>query len=421
MSASGIAASPGREVRALEEFIARAARRRGVRPRRPERRGQEHAHRAAAGVPRAERGDGAHRRAGAAAVHRGARHRLPLRAGEHPARHGVYATKRCGATRCSPACRRRRARRTRRRGDRDARARGAPATSACGSSRKGNLQRLGLAQALLCDERVIVLDEPTHGLDPVWTQRFRDVVNALRRDGPADPHRVAQPRRAGAAGRPRRRSSTAAGCSASSTCAAHVSRDAGETDAVPHRAGARRGAAARRVSQRRAPIGQGEYELADMTLEAAQRRASPSCVARGALVSGGLPGALGARAAVPRGGRCRGGAAMSASIQVQAPGTTPIRGARPRKARMAAYALWQLRDYLMDRGTPDVHRRDALRVSAASCRFCEPRGAGSASRADRADSDSEAAARAAMLTRSSTRCSCAASSARSSSSARCSR
>ncbi|MEO8561205.1 MAG: ABC transporter ATP-binding protein [bacterium] len=46
---------------------------------------------------------------------------------------------------------------------------------------KGNLQRLGLAQSLLCDEQVIVLDEPTHGLDPVWTQRFRDVVNALRR------------------------------------------------------------------------------------------------------------------------------------------------------------------------------------------------------------------------------------------------
>lgn len=46
---------------------------------------------------------------------------------------------------------------------------------------KGNLQRLGLAQALLCEERVIVLDEPTHGLDPVWTQRFRDVVERLRR------------------------------------------------------------------------------------------------------------------------------------------------------------------------------------------------------------------------------------------------
>jgi ABC-2 type transport system ATP-binding protein len=47
---------------------------------------------------------------------------------------------------------------------------------------KGNLQRLGLAQALLAEERVIVLDEPTHGLDPVWTQRFRDVVTALRRE-----------------------------------------------------------------------------------------------------------------------------------------------------------------------------------------------------------------------------------------------
>jgi ABC-type multidrug transport system ATPase subunit len=46
---------------------------------------------------------------------------------------------------------------------------------------KGNLQRLGLAQALLREERVIVLDEPTHGLDPVWTQRFRDLVDALRR------------------------------------------------------------------------------------------------------------------------------------------------------------------------------------------------------------------------------------------------
>ena len=48
---------------------------------------------------------------------------------------------------------------------------------------KGNLQRLGLAQSLLRDERLIILDEPTHGLDPVWTQRFRDVVEALRKPG----------------------------------------------------------------------------------------------------------------------------------------------------------------------------------------------------------------------------------------------
>jgi ABC-type multidrug transport system ATPase subunit len=45
---------------------------------------------------------------------------------------------------------------------------------------KGNLQRLGLAQALLRDEKILVLDEPTHGLDPVWTQRFRDIVEELR-------------------------------------------------------------------------------------------------------------------------------------------------------------------------------------------------------------------------------------------------
>ena len=45
---------------------------------------------------------------------------------------------------------------------------------------KGNLQRLGLAQALLRDEQVLILDEPTHGLDPVWTQRFRDLVQRIR-------------------------------------------------------------------------------------------------------------------------------------------------------------------------------------------------------------------------------------------------
>lgn len=48
---------------------------------------------------------------------------------------------------------------------------------------KGNLQRVGLAQSLLRDEKIMILDEPTHGLDPVWTQRFRDIVEGLRRPG----------------------------------------------------------------------------------------------------------------------------------------------------------------------------------------------------------------------------------------------
>ncbi|HKI94562.1 MAG TPA: ABC transporter ATP-binding protein [Gemmatimonadales bacterium] len=46
---------------------------------------------------------------------------------------------------------------------------------------KGNRQRVGLAQALLGDSPVVILDEPTHGLDPLWTQRFRDIVATLRR------------------------------------------------------------------------------------------------------------------------------------------------------------------------------------------------------------------------------------------------
>ncbi|MEJ7812643.1 MAG: ABC transporter ATP-binding protein [Gemmatimonadaceae bacterium] len=46
---------------------------------------------------------------------------------------------------------------------------------------KGNAQRLGLAQALMRDDRVMIFDEPTHGLDPLWIQRFRDLARALRR------------------------------------------------------------------------------------------------------------------------------------------------------------------------------------------------------------------------------------------------
>lgn len=46
---------------------------------------------------------------------------------------------------------------------------------------KGNLQRLGIAQSLLSEHDLVILDEPTHGLDPVYMQRFRDIVRDLRR------------------------------------------------------------------------------------------------------------------------------------------------------------------------------------------------------------------------------------------------
>lgn len=46
---------------------------------------------------------------------------------------------------------------------------------------KGNLQRLGLAQALTGEHDLVILDEPTHGLDPIYTQRFRGIVQELRR------------------------------------------------------------------------------------------------------------------------------------------------------------------------------------------------------------------------------------------------
>ena len=47
---------------------------------------------------------------------------------------------------------------------------------------KGTAQRLALGQALLGDTRVMIFDEPTHGLDPLWMQRFRELVPTLRRD-----------------------------------------------------------------------------------------------------------------------------------------------------------------------------------------------------------------------------------------------
>lgn len=47
----------------------------------------------------------------------------------------------------------------------------------------GMLQRVGLAQAILSEPRVLVLDEPTVGLDPQVSSEFRDLLASLNRDG----------------------------------------------------------------------------------------------------------------------------------------------------------------------------------------------------------------------------------------------
>jgi Cu-processing system ATP-binding protein len=52
-----------------------------------------------------------------------------------------------------------------------------------GTYSKGMRQRLGLAQALLGRPRVMLLDEPTTGLDPALRQTFYEILNELRDDG----------------------------------------------------------------------------------------------------------------------------------------------------------------------------------------------------------------------------------------------
>ncbi|HEX4165399.1 MAG TPA: ABC transporter ATP-binding protein [Bryobacteraceae bacterium] len=48
---------------------------------------------------------------------------------------------------------------------------------------KGMLQRLGLAQALMHRPRLLVLDEPTDGVDPVGRRDIRDILNRLTGQG----------------------------------------------------------------------------------------------------------------------------------------------------------------------------------------------------------------------------------------------
>ena len=48
---------------------------------------------------------------------------------------------------------------------------------------KGMVQRLALAQALLGDPRIVILDEPMSGLDPIGRKDVRDLILELREEG----------------------------------------------------------------------------------------------------------------------------------------------------------------------------------------------------------------------------------------------
>lgn len=52
-----------------------------------------------------------------------------------------------------------------------------------GGFSKGMLQRIGLAQALIGDPKLLVLDEPTAGVDPAGSRQIRDLILDLKKQG----------------------------------------------------------------------------------------------------------------------------------------------------------------------------------------------------------------------------------------------
>ena len=48
---------------------------------------------------------------------------------------------------------------------------------------KGMLQRIGLAQALVQQPRLLVLDEPTAGVDPIGSRTIRDIILQIKEQG----------------------------------------------------------------------------------------------------------------------------------------------------------------------------------------------------------------------------------------------
>jgi len=52
-----------------------------------------------------------------------------------------------------------------------------------GKYSKGMLQRVGLAQALIHEPQLLILDEPSDGVDPVGRKQIRDILHSLEERG----------------------------------------------------------------------------------------------------------------------------------------------------------------------------------------------------------------------------------------------
>lgn len=59
---------------------------------------------------------------------------------------------------------------------------GPKANALVGTLSRGYRQRLGVAQAILHSPKILILDEPTNGLDPTQIQHMRDLIRELARD-----------------------------------------------------------------------------------------------------------------------------------------------------------------------------------------------------------------------------------------------